>query len=423
MFGKLKNSKKNIARVNPKNLTGNPEVFRTLLDNLPCFAMVLKKKDRSIICSNALASKAGAILGKTCYETITKRNDPCPFCKAPEMWATNEPKSIEVEYLGAYYEAIWIPLSDENYVHYIFNITERKKTEAQLKEQYKLIKIYQDMVASIIVTLNTEGKITLINKQGCQILGYPEEELIGKLWFSTCLPQTDEIKKVYSVFLKILAGEIKAGEYFVNQILTRSGQLRLVAWHNTLLYDEHNRIIGIFSSGEDITERKQAEEKIMKFEEVVKHSDELINLATLDGQMIFINIAGAKMLGISCAEVNKFKIMDVIPGPYQDLVKNELLVKLKQGETWNGELQYRNLKTNSSIDVYAMCFTIKDAASNLPLYFVNISRDITEKKLMEEGLRKRLEELEVFYQASIGREQRIIELKEEVESLKVKLGE
>jgi len=106
---------------------------KTLLDGIPsCFAMVLKKGTREIVASNKAAHEIGAVPGMICHEICAQRDDCCPFCLAPECWDTNEPRRLEVEYRGVYYEGIWVPLTEELYVHYIFNITKRKRAEAQI---------------------------------------------------------------------------------------------------------------------------------------------------------------------------------------------------------------------------------------------------------------------------------------------------
>jgi hypothetical protein len=107
-----------------------------LLENLPCIAMILKKRTREIVHSNATARQVGALPGKTCYETCTSRSDPCPFCLAPEVWATGSPRQLEVEYRGKWYEGRWVPLNDDLYVHYIFDITERKRAEEELRKAH-----------------------------------------------------------------------------------------------------------------------------------------------------------------------------------------------------------------------------------------------------------------------------------------------
>ena len=61
-----------------------------------------------------------------------------------------------------------------------------------------------------------------------------------------------------------MTGELEPVEYFENPVLRQSGEERLLAWHNALLRDDEGNISGTLSSGEDITERKRAEEQIIR---------------------------------------------------------------------------------------------------------------------------------------------------------------
>ena len=107
----------------------------TLLDNIPdCFALILKKHTREIVASNKLAKVNGATPDKKCYEVFAKRDDPCPFCMAPTLWATGEPQKAEVAYRGRYFRGIWVPFTADIYIHYIFDITERKRAEMEPKK-------------------------------------------------------------------------------------------------------------------------------------------------------------------------------------------------------------------------------------------------------------------------------------------------
>ena len=127
--------------------------------------------------------------------------------------------------------------------------------------------LYLDIAGVIILVLNKQGEITLINKKGCEVLEYTEEELIGKNWFLTCLP--NEIKNdVYNVFKKLIKGEIKTTEFYENPVITKSRKQKLIAWHNTYLYDNDGNITATLSSGEDITERKKTEEQKKNLEKL-----------------------------------------------------------------------------------------------------------------------------------------------------------
>jgi hypothetical protein len=65
----------------------------TLLDNIPgCIALILKKDTREIVASNRLARELGAAPGETCFGACVSRESACPFCLAPELWATGQPQ-------------------------------------------------------------------------------------------------------------------------------------------------------------------------------------------------------------------------------------------------------------------------------------------------------------------------------------------
>ena len=102
-----------------------------LLDNLPCIALIMKKQTREIVACNDLAKKYGAVIGKSCYDTLGVPDSPCPFCLAPEIWETGESNQVEVEYMGKFWHGIWVPFSEDLFVHYIFEITDRKRAEAE----------------------------------------------------------------------------------------------------------------------------------------------------------------------------------------------------------------------------------------------------------------------------------------------------
>ncbi|HEC67978.1 MAG TPA: PAS domain S-box protein, partial [Candidatus Desulfofervidus auxilii] len=138
---------------------------------------------------------------------------------------------------------------------------ERKQVEEEIRKERDRLQKYLDVAGVIIVTLNKQGEITLINRKGCEILGYPKRALIGKNWFDTCIPERYR-SKIREVFQQTIAGNLQASEYYENPVLTRSGEERTIAWHNAILTDKSGNAIGTLSSGEDITQRKQAEEQI-----------------------------------------------------------------------------------------------------------------------------------------------------------------
>jgi PAS domain S-box-containing protein len=160
------------------------------------------------------------------------------------------------------------------------DITERKQAEEALRREHDKAQYYLDTVEAMMVALDTAGHITLVNRKACQLLGYAEHELIGKNWFTTCLPAAALEDEVYQVFEQIMAGEFKHVEYYENPVLTCDGEERVIAWHNNLLRDKDGNIIGSLSAGEDITERKQAEEALHLSEESLRQAQSVAHVGS-----------------------------------------------------------------------------------------------------------------------------------------------
>ena len=141
------------------------------------------------------------------------------------------------------------------------DITERKRAEEAAQEERDMAQKYLDVAGVMLVVIDADQSVSLINQRGCEILGYEEGEIVGKSWFDTCIPQRqrDEIR---GVFDHLMAGEIEPVEYYENPIVTKSGEERIIAWHNTVLTDDTGKAIGTLRSGEDITERLRLESQL-----------------------------------------------------------------------------------------------------------------------------------------------------------------
>jgi len=135
-----------------------------------------------------------------------------------------------------------------------------KLGEKVIREERDRIKKYLEIAGVMIIVIGADGQVKLINKKGCEILGYREEEIIGKNWFENFLPERvrDEIKKVFG---RIMSGDVAPVSYMENPILTKEGEERLMAWYNTFLRNENGEAYAALSSGEDITERKKWEQE------------------------------------------------------------------------------------------------------------------------------------------------------------------
>lgn len=143
------------------------------------------------------------------------------------------------------------------------DVTEQKTAEERIRKERDRAKLYLDIAGVIFLTTDTKGNVTLINQKGCEILGYRQDEISGKSWVENFLPE--RIRPEFREYAKgVVSGETEVMEYHENPVLTKSGEERMIAWHNKLIRDDKGKIVGHLSSGEDITEKKEKEETLKR---------------------------------------------------------------------------------------------------------------------------------------------------------------
>lgn len=155
------------------------------------------------------------------------------------------------------------------FISQVQDITDRKQTEADLKEKNHRWRSLLDNVQLIVVGLDRHGLIEYANPFLLKLIGYTEVEVLGKYWFDNFIPphKTSEISHIFQEIIL----EVNTHSYVLNPILTRTGEERMIAWSNTLLHDIQGNAIGLISIGEDVTERYKLERMKGEFVSIVSH--------------------------------------------------------------------------------------------------------------------------------------------------------
>lgn len=269
------------------------------------------------------------------------------------------------------------------------DITEHKVNEQALIESEERFRQITESIQEVFWICSSDWKqVHYISPAYEKVWGRSCDSLYEnpRSWREAIVEEDRE--KVISYLNDKVSGDLSEIVFPEYRIAKPDGTFRSILARGFKILDEDGNTYRIAGIAEDITDRKKTEEELQKLGSVLKHSSELVNLATLEGKMTFLNEAGRKMLGIEPDEIEQFSIMDVIPGHLTELVQNELLPMLMEGGTWEGDLQYRNLKTGNLTDVHAMTFTVQEHSTAKPLFLANVSLDITKRKQVEKELRK-----------------------------------
>ncbi|MCK0190347.1 PAS domain S-box protein [Arenibacter sp. F20364] len=135
------------------------------------------------------------------------------------------------------------------------DVTESKEIEMALDKEKNMLRQYLDTSASLFLVINRDYTVQLINKKTCELLGFERNEILHRNWFTGFIPQRER-KDLMGLFDDIFEDRVQPPDFYENHILTKDGKERLIRWRNATLRNDKNQIIGVVSSGVDVTDTK-----------------------------------------------------------------------------------------------------------------------------------------------------------------------
>ena len=168
------------------------------------------------------------------------------------------------------------------------DISQRKRDEAELKYERNMAQMYLEIAGVMIIALDKNGRISLINREGCEILKVKKEDILGKIWIDSFVPDSAR-KDIKQVFDKIISGDIENMENNELSVVTANRDQRILFWHNSVLRDTAGNIIGVLGSGTDVTEHKQAAVKMAHLASFPRFNPDPIIELTQDGSLNYAN--------------------------------------------------------------------------------------------------------------------------------------
>ncbi|MFQ5640774.1 MAG: PAS domain S-box protein [bacterium] len=248
---------------------------------------------------------------------------------------------------------------------------------------------FLDLAGVMFVALNTKGEITLINKKGCEILGYEESELIGRNWFDTCIPgHNREDLKLF--FNRLLKREIGVAKYFENPVLTKSGNERLLSWHNTMIIDEKGKPIGTLSSGLDMTEHKRAEEIVVENETRLRAilDTAVDGIITINDRGIIesVNKAVERLFGYRAHELLGQNVKILMSGADKVMHDRYLANYIKTGSKKIIGIGREVVGCKKNGKIFPLHISVSEFFLGSERKFTGIVHDLTEQKSLQEKI-------------------------------------
>jgi PAS domain S-box-containing protein len=268
----------------------------------------------------------------------------------------------------------WVSLERGYLVAVVRDITERKKTEARLRLQSSAL----ESTASAIIITDRAGSIQWVNPAFTALTGYSLDEALGR--------DPNELLKSgrhAPVFYERMWETILAGRVWQSDMINRRKDGTLYQEHMTItpVRDEAGQISHFVAVKEDITERKQAEDRIREQAEIIDHAPLAILITGLDHRITYCNHGAVELYGLSREELLGRTAEEILAPEAVPRIAAARAEAIARGQ-WTGEV---TLVTRAGRQLQAEfhMLLIRDAEGR-PRGRLSIAIDITQKKKLEE---------------------------------------
>ncbi len=277
----------------------------------------------------------------------------------------------------------------------------QKKNSSSIFPLSDQLKEYLNLSAGIAIALDRQGRVILINPNGCKILGCPQKDVIGKNWFKNFIPPKIR-SRVQATFQKLVQGKIKIAEYFENPVLDRKKQEKIIRWHNAILRDKREKVCGTLSIGEDITERQRIEKQIKEsqrtFQAIFNNTYQFTGLMTPEGILLEANQTALDFTGAKIDEVRNKPFWKTPWWSHSKPVQKKLRLSIRQAAKGDF-IRYETTVRDRDGNHLALDFSIKSLKDEKGKVILLIpeGRDISGRKYAEQQAYETAVQAEALY--------------------------
>lgn len=272
---------------------------------------------------------------------------------------------------------------DKNPVRWVgsmMDITKQKQAEAEIIQAKE--KLQESINASGVGLWdwNLQTNEVYQSLEWKKQIGYEDDEVSASTEFYFSHLHPEDIPIINEQSQKLLEGALEKLE-LEYRFLHKDGSYRWMYSRASVKRDQNGKPLRMLGSHLDITERKQAEEKITMLVQAIKNTAECIGIADKDFNFVFVNESFLKTYGFSEDEVIGQPIAIIHSENNPAEINNELFSSLAKNQSWKGEVLNKR-KDGTEFPVLLTVTPFLNEKGEL-IGSVGITKDITEQKLKE----------------------------------------
>jgi len=154
------------------------------------------------------------------------------------------------------------------------------------------------------VAINAEGRTIMVNETMLQSLGYKQDEVVGKEYMTTFVPEKNR-EAVSQIFDKLI--RLNTPTLNENYILTKEGREILIEWHGRSVFNKKGEFTYFVGLGIDLTDRKRVEEELKKEREtlsmILERTPHGIALVGNDDTYLYVNPYYTQITGYTLEDI------------------------------------------------------------------------------------------------------------------------
>lgn len=308
----------------------------------------------------------------------------------------------------------------------LLNITARKKAEDALRISEGRFRSYFNLPMLGIAISSVDKKWVEVNDQLTLLMGYPRDEILRMTWAETTHP--DDLAHDIEQFERILSGQIE--KYAINKrFIRKDGSIIWTRLGVGCVRKTDNSVDYIIAVISDITESWQVKQNLIESEAMLARSQQVAHIGSWELDLATKRLVWSDELycifGLDPHEVEaSYDLFCGIIHPDDLEAGKAVYEKTFQDESDGYTIEHRIIRRDSGEIRYVMerCVHERDQSGRV-IRSIGMVQDITERRLAEEKALQHLQELEQWYRVTLNREARVLNLKDEVNRLLVRLGE
>jgi PAS domain S-box-containing protein len=246
------------------------------------------------------------------------------------------------------------------------------------------LKIILESIGDAVISTDSEGRITFVNRVALSLLRAREDEVVGRP-FDEAFPLENDItgERVESPVARVLREDIVVGLANNTILIARDGTRVPIDDNAAPVHDETGNLKGTVLVFRDVSERQRFEQTSRVLASIVESSDDAIVGKTLDGVVISWNKGAEKLFGYSASEIIGKPISTIAPPDRMDEMRH-ILETIRNGERIDHYETIRCRKDGRLLDISLTVSPIKDAEGRI-IGASKIARDITARKRADEA--------------------------------------